>query len=181
MDRILIVEDSMDVNKMLAEVLTNAGYQVKSVYTGTDGIREIKNHEYDLVLLDIMLPYKSGDEILKDMRSFSETPVIIISAKDMVGIKIDLLKLGADDYAGDIDVRVLVMENAVISFRNPVDVASEIDVERIFDRFYTADKARSSTTGLGLHIVKLLAEQMGRGSQGVWGFMPPSKSPDILH
>lgn len=98
MDRILIVEDSMDVNKMLAEVLTNAGYQVQSVYTGTDGIWEIKNHEYDLVLLDIMLPYKSGDEILKDMRSFSETPVIIISAKDMVGIKIDLLKLGADDY-----------------------------------------------------------------------------------
>lgn len=98
MDRILIVEDSLDVNKMLAEVLANAGYQVKSVYTGTDGIKEVRDHEYDLVLLDIMLPYKSGDEILKDMRSFSETPVIIISAKDTVGIKIDLLKLGADDY-----------------------------------------------------------------------------------
>lgn len=45
-----------------------------------------------------MLPYKSGDEILKEIREFSDIPVIIISAKDMVGIKIDLLKLGADDY-----------------------------------------------------------------------------------
>ena len=98
MDTILIIEDNKDVNLMLAEALMNEGYSVQSVFTGTDGIDEIKNHAYDLVLLDIMLPYKSGDEILKEMRSFSETPVIIISAKDMVGTKIDFLKLGADDY-----------------------------------------------------------------------------------
>jgi len=83
---------------MLKEALSDAGYKVKSAYTGTEGLNEIKNHEYDLILLDIMLPYKSGDEILKEMRTFSQTPVIIISAKDMVGTKIDLLKLGADDY-----------------------------------------------------------------------------------
>ncbi|MDP4090113.1 MAG: response regulator transcription factor, partial [Bacillota bacterium] len=66
--------------------------------TGIEGIREIKNCAYDLVLLDIMLPYKSGDEILKEMREFSDIPVIVISAKDMVGTKIDILRLGADDY-----------------------------------------------------------------------------------
>lgn len=98
MDTILIIEDSKDVNLMLAEALIDAGYEVKSVFTGIDGILEIKNNRYDLILLDIMLPYKSGDEILKEMRGFLETPVIIISAKDMVGTKIDLLKLGADDY-----------------------------------------------------------------------------------
>lgn len=97
-DNILIIEDNKDVNLMLAEALINAGYDIKSVFTGTDGIGEIKNHEYDLILLDIMLPYKSGDEILKEMRQFSETPVIIISAKDMIGTKIDFLNLGADDY-----------------------------------------------------------------------------------
>lgn len=97
-DTILIIEDNRDVNLMLAEALIDEGYKVHSVYTGIDGLNEIKNNSYDLILLDIMLPYKSGDEILKEMRSFSETPVIIISAKDMVGTKIDLLKLGADDY-----------------------------------------------------------------------------------
>ncbi|WBW96295.1 response regulator transcription factor [Oceanirhabdus sp. W0125-5] len=98
MNNILIVEDNKDVSLMLEEALTDAGYKVKSAYTGIEGINEIKNQVYDLILLDIMLPYKSGDEILKEMRRFSDTPVIIISAKDMVGTKIDLLKLGADDY-----------------------------------------------------------------------------------
>lgn len=98
MHRILIVEDSEDVNKMLVEVLADAGYEITSVFTGLDGLKKIKTHEYDVILLDIMLPFKSGDEVLKDLRSFSDTPVIIISAKDTVGVKIDLLKLGADDY-----------------------------------------------------------------------------------
>lgn len=98
MSTILIIEDNKDVNLMLREALTDVGYAVKSAYTGIAGIKEIKNSKYDLVLLDIMLPYKSGDEILKEMREFSGTPVIVISAKDMVGTKIDFLKLGADDY-----------------------------------------------------------------------------------
>lgn len=94
----MIVEDNKDVSLMLAEALTDAGYKVKSAYTGIEGINEIKNQVHDLILLDIMLPYKSGDEILKEMRRFSDIPVIMISAKDMVGTKIELLKLGADDY-----------------------------------------------------------------------------------
>lgn len=98
METILIVEDNRDVCLMLSEALTDAGYKVHSADTGIKGLNEIKNNKYDLILLDIMLPYKSGDEILKEMRSFSRTPVIIISAKDMVSTKIDLLKLGADDY-----------------------------------------------------------------------------------
>lgn len=98
MSTILVIEDNEDVNLMLTEALTDAGYVVKSAYNGIEGINEIKNCSYDLILLDIMLPYKSGDEILKEIRGFSEIPVIIISAKDMVGVKIDLLKLGADDY-----------------------------------------------------------------------------------
>ena len=98
MDKILIIEDNKDVNLMLAEVLNSEGYQVKSVYNGVEGMNEANTGEYDLILLDIMLPYKSGDEILKEVRTFSDVPVIIISAKDIVGTKIDLLKLGADDY-----------------------------------------------------------------------------------
>jgi DNA-binding response OmpR family regulator len=95
---ILIIEDNRDVNLMLAEALTDAGYQTKSAYTGIDGFDKIRNDDIDLVLLDIMIPYKSGDQVLKEMRMFSDIPVIVISAKDMIGTKIDLLKLGADDY-----------------------------------------------------------------------------------
>lgn len=98
MENILVIEDNKDVNNMLSEELMDSGYKVKSIYTGTDGIKEVKENNYDLILLDIMLPYKSGDEILKEIRTFSDIPVIIISAKDMVGTKIDLLRIGADDY-----------------------------------------------------------------------------------
>lgn len=98
MQKILIIEDNKDVNLLLSNVIGEAGFETKSAYTGIDGLNEIKNNNYDLILLDIMLPYKSGDEILKEVRAFSDVPIIIISAKDMVGIKIDLLKLGADDY-----------------------------------------------------------------------------------
>ncbi|MGF7047655.1 DNA-binding response OmpR family regulator [Paenibacillus sp. DS2015] len=98
MNRILIIEDNEDINKLLAEALTDAGFQVESVYTGMDGIKAIRDGAYILVLLDLMLPFKSGEEVLKEMRQFSDIPVIVISAKDRVGTKIDLLKWGADDY-----------------------------------------------------------------------------------
>lgn len=98
MNTILIIEDNEDVNHMLKEALKDEGYAVKSAYNGIDGMNEIKGCSYDLILLDIMLPYKSGDEILKELRTFSDSPVIIISAKDMIGTKVDFLKLGADDY-----------------------------------------------------------------------------------
>ena len=98
MENILIIEDNQDVNLMLAQAIKSAGYGVKSSFTGIDGLNEIKTNSYSLVLLDIMLPFKSGDEILKEVRQFSQIPIIIISAKDMISTKIDLLKLGADDY-----------------------------------------------------------------------------------
>lgn len=113
MEKILIIEDNKDVNLLLAETLKQEGYEIKSIFDGFSAINTIKSDDYSLILLDIMLPYKSGDEILKEIREFSDVPVIIISAKDMVGIKIDLLKLGADDYItkpfdlGEVAARVL--------------------------------------------------------------------------
>lgn len=98
MDHILIIEDSADVNHMLTESLRGAGYRVSSAYTGDDGYRELQTGGFDLVLLDIMLPFRNGDDLLQALRAFSDTPVMIISAKDGIDSKIDLLRLGADDY-----------------------------------------------------------------------------------
>lgn len=98
MNKILIIEDNKDVNMLLTESLRSEGYEVEACFDGVAGRKAIKASEYDLLLLDIMLPYISGDELLKELRSFSDVPVIILSAKDMVSTKIDLLKLGADDY-----------------------------------------------------------------------------------
>ena len=96
--KILIIEDDLEICSLLKEFLEEGGYDIKASNTGIDGMRELKSLTYNLVILDLMLPYKSGDEILRELRSFSNMPVIILSAKDMVHTKVDLLRLGADDY-----------------------------------------------------------------------------------
>lgn len=93
-------------------------------------------------------------------------PIFVLADKEMVlRIVQNLIRNCVQHSSGDIEVQLLVMEKAVISFRNPVKSTSDINVERIFDRLYTGDKARSNTTGLGLSIVRLLVELMG-GSAG---------------
>mgnify|MGYP002067033255 CR=1 FL=1 len=169
MDTVLIIEDHEDVNLMLAEALIGAGYRVKSSYTGVDGIQEIKNNAYDLILLDIMLPYKSGDEILKEMREFSETPVIVISAKEMVGTKIDLLRLGADDYItkpfdlGEVVARVesnlrrahtRIQENKVFRYK---DLVLDDSTKRV-----TANDIEIELTAKEYMILELLLKHGGK-------------------
>ncbi|AVK47700.1 two-component system response regulator [Clostridium sp. MF28] len=96
--RISIIEDDLEICDLLKEFLKESGYEIKISNNGIDGMRELRTLTYDLVILDLMLPYKSGDEILRELRSFSNIPVIVLSAKDMVHTKVDLLRLGADDY-----------------------------------------------------------------------------------
>lgn len=95
---ILVVEDNEDVSKMIKTTLHAAGFQTDQSFTGMDAMDKLKANTYELILLDMMLPFKSGDSILKELRTFSDTPVIVISAKDTVTTKIDMLRLGADDY-----------------------------------------------------------------------------------
>lgn len=98
MYHILIVEDDVEISKLLAEFLEEKGYAVVSQYDGLHISDILQKNEIDLILLDIMLPYRSGDSVLTDIRKQSTVPVIIISAKGTTQNKIDLLRLGADDY-----------------------------------------------------------------------------------
>lgn len=98
MPKILIVEDDPEINRILDEFLSAKGYGTVCLYNGLNVTDTLLQSHADLVLLDIMLPYRSGDRILDDIRSKSDVPVIIISAKGTTQNKIDLLRLGADDY-----------------------------------------------------------------------------------
>ena len=95
---VLIIEDSADINDLLAQTLREAGYAAESAYDGLSGLRAAQSGRFDLILTDIMLPYVSGDEILRKVRENDDLPVIVLSAKDTVSTKIDLLRMGADDY-----------------------------------------------------------------------------------
>lgn len=96
--RILIIEDDVTINKLLRSIIEKNGYIVDSAYCGTDGITMGLHKEYSLILLDLMLPEKSGEEIMKELRGANTTPVIVLSSKSETYSKIELLRLGADDY-----------------------------------------------------------------------------------
>ncbi len=152
MDTILVVEDNEDVNLMLKEALSQAGYQVKSLFKGLGIIDEIKERKYDLILLDIMLPYKSGDVILSEIRKFSDIPVIIISAKDMVGTKIDLLRLGADDYITkpfDLDEVVARVQSNLRRFQKYVQVTEQYKYK---DMILDSNAKRVSIDGVEIEL-----------------------------
>lgn len=95
--RILIIEDDIEINQILAEFLTENGYETICRLDGLH-VMDCFINPIDLILLDIMLPYRSGDLVLSEIRKKFTVPVIIISAKETTQNKIDLLRLGADDY-----------------------------------------------------------------------------------
>lgn len=116
LNKILIVEDDKEIADILDKYLKGNGYEIERSENGLDAISKIQEKDYSLVLLDIMLPFKSGDQVLKTVRETSQVPVIIISAKDMVQTKIDVMRMGADDYITkpfDLD-EVLVRIEAVL-------------------------------------------------------------------
>ena len=99
MANILVIEDDKEINALVCDYLTTLGHEVLSELNGMSGLSSIRAHaDLDLVLLDLMLPYQSGDMVLKKLREFSKLPVIVLSAKDTVQTKIDFIRLGADDY-----------------------------------------------------------------------------------
>lgn len=99
MSRILIVEDDNEINRLLCEYLSKCGYETQSAKNGLDAIRMIRDDgNISLLLLDLMLPFQSGDVVIGKVREFSDVPIIVVSAKSTVQAKIDIIRLGADDY-----------------------------------------------------------------------------------
>lgn len=95
---ILIVEDNNEINSLIYEALTRKGYECKQAYSGTEALLLFNNEEIDLIILDLMLPGMSGEEVLKKIREKSNVIVVVISAKNELDTKIDLFEIGADDY-----------------------------------------------------------------------------------
>lgn len=98
MKKITIIEDDTDIRNMITKFLINQKYEVCSAPNGKEGIELCKRILPDIIILDLMLPALSGDNVLKQLRTFTNIPVIVVSAKTMVQSKIDLLRMGADDY-----------------------------------------------------------------------------------
>ena len=98
MPRILIVEDDTDINNSTAQYLRRRGCECVQAFSGTEGRLLWRGGGIDLLLVDLMLPGLSGDELVAEIRKTSQTPVIVLSARGELSDKVELLGLGEDDY-----------------------------------------------------------------------------------
>lgn len=166
----MIIEDTADINNLLAETLHEAGFETQSAFDGLSGLKAAMSGKFSLVIIDIMLPYLSGDEILCKIRENTDLPVIVISAKDMVSTKIDMLKMGADDYITkpfDLGEVVARVENALRRAGNPDLACSEIlrykDIALdCSDKRVTVGGVEIKCTAKETHILEMLMRNPNR-------------------
>ena len=95
---ILIIEDEEKISMIMKSYFEKEGYKVYQAYDGEEGLKIFNQESIDLVILDLMLPKLSGEEIIKEIRNQSKVPVIMVSAKVEEDNRVDGLRLGADDY-----------------------------------------------------------------------------------
>jgi two-component system, OmpR family, response regulator ArlR len=98
MTKILIVEDEKKIARFMELELVHEGYAVEVSYNGKEGFEKFKEGQFNLILLDIMLPELNGMELCRKIRSESDIPVIMVTAKDGIFDKVKGLDFGADDY-----------------------------------------------------------------------------------
>ena len=96
--KILVVDDDTTINTMIKKLLSENGYDITSAYSGTEAMLLLEKEKFNLIILDLMLPGISGEDILQDLKKNNYIPVIGLSAKDDTASKVNLFKLGADDY-----------------------------------------------------------------------------------
>lgn len=97
--RILVVEDERRLSDALVQILTEAHYQAEAVYDGDDGLSYALSGQYDVVVLDVMLPGMDGFEVVRELRrEHCAVPVIMLTAKSELADKVHGLDMGADDY-----------------------------------------------------------------------------------
>ncbi len=98
MPRILLIEDDTDINNAVCEYLTRQGCRCRQAFSGTEGLLYWRQEGADLLVVDLMLPGLNGQGLLAEVRRTAAVPVIVLSARTAVQDRVELLRLGADDY-----------------------------------------------------------------------------------
>lgn len=139
-ERILIIEDETSIARVLELELAFEGYETGVAHTGTEGLIQFRENEWDLVLLDLMLPEIHGLDVLKRIRSSDESlPVILLTAKNEVKDKVAGLDLGANDY-----------------------ITKPFEIEELLARIRANLRKRSSENSKSHHFRELVLDEVTR-------------------
>jgi len=138
-NKILVVEDDMHINEMVCELLGQNGYIPSSAYSGTEALLMLSQNTYALVLLDLMLPGKTGDEVLREMRTKHDMPVIVLTAKTDKATTVELLRMGADDYLSKPFDNPELLARIAVQLRRSAPLASGGDSNKLMFKDITLD------------------------------------------
>jgi len=197
MPKILIIEDEQGLVMTLQDRLIDESYEVDSATDGEDGFRKAKSNDYDVIILDLMLPKKSGLDVCRDLRQAKvETPIIMLTAKGQVIDKVLGLKLGANDYMQKPFEMMELLARIEVQLRkkNSAKKTSDIGIVTIGDteiNFQTIEIKKSGETislsSKEFQLLKFMVENEGvilsrdQLLNEVWGYdaLPSTRTVDV--
>ena len=167
--RVLIVDDEPQIQRFLTVALNAAGFEPLKAETGAEAVKLSATSAPDLIVLDLGLPDRDDKEVLREIRQFSQTPVIVLSARDRETEKIDALDLGADDYVekpfgiGELTARLRAALRHVASQAQP---AQRIEIDGVVmdfpRRLVTREGAAIRLTPKEYDLLAILFRHAGR-------------------
>lgn len=167
-NKLLLVDDDLEFTKMLSEFLTLEGFSVSVANDGEAALELLNNHQFkfNICVLDVMMPKKNGLDTLKAIRTHSQMPILMLTAKAEPIDKILGLELGADDYlAKPAEPRELVARLKSIMRRAQGSMTPEIPVDITWDdqkRVITVLNRELDLTGIEYEVLKFLAQNIGQ-------------------
>lgn len=165
--RLLFAEDDRDISKAVQTLLERSGYSVDAVYNGQDALDYIEQADYDGVILDWMMPKKTGIEVLAWMRGKGiSTPVLMLTARDAIEDRVEGLDTGADDYlpkpfaASELLARIRAMLRRKVDYQHDIIKYSDIELDRSAMTITCGDK-RVSLNNKAFQLMEMLVEHPG--------------------
>ena len=163
MEHVLVVDDNLSIQKLVSVNLQARGYAVEMVGTGEEALRLFKEGQYDLVILDLILPGMSGIEVCGHMRQLSDVPIVVLSAREDEELKVHALDTGADDYVTKpFSPKELLARVRAVMRRAKADTTAKLPEIHIKDLTIDLQGRRAFVSGADMHLTRtefaLLAE-----------------------
>jgi len=166
--RVLVIDDEPPIRKLLKVSLSAHGYEIDECATGMDGINRTAIFKPDILIIDLGLPDIDGKDVVKAIREWSQTPIIVLTVRDQEQEKIEALDAGADDYVtkpfsvGELMARMRVsLRRTAASEHEPVITCGDLAVDLVQRRVTVAGR-EVKLTPTEYELIKLLAQHRGR-------------------
>lgn len=163
--KVLIIEDDPEINKLLQVIMKQNQLTAVAAFSGTEGLLQLQQCSFDLILLDLMLPGMSGEELIQQIRETRVLPIIVISAKKDIEDKVQVLRMGADDYITKPFNRDEVAARVEVQLRKsqPVQAYTQVSWRSLRidhdKRQTTVDQQQLQLTNAEFDILQLLVQR----------------------